>query len=101
MSRKRYRKTPTMLLIEVKDPEQRDIAQIMLDAYRKTGSEARAAQMMEITQQAFNDWKYRLRLEKQIDEIAFNLKYGVSVTGHEKESTGNDDNSERVFADES
>ena len=100
MSRKRYRKTPTMLLLEVKDPEQRDITQIMLDAYRKTGSEARAAQMLDITQQAFNDWKYRLHLEKQIDEIAFNLKYGSDVGGNDQRPPGNDNDQDRTITDE-
>lgn len=80
MARKRKNKTSMMLVLELKDPKKRNIKQIMLDSYRTTGSEAKAAQMMEITQQAFNDWKYRLRLEKQIDEIGFNLKYGTDVT---------------------
>ena len=83
MSRKRQNKTSMMQLIEVKDPEQRDITQIMLDAYRKTGSEAKVAQNMGITQQAYNDWKYRLKLEKRVDEIAFSLKYGTNVTSNE------------------
>ena len=72
-----------MLLLEARDPEKRDVIQIMLDAYRQTGSEARAAPVMDITQQAFNGWKYRLGLEKQIDEIAFHQKYGTEVTDDE------------------
>jgi hypothetical protein len=90
MPQKRYNKTPTMQLLESKDPEKRNVSQIMLDAYRDTGSEANAAKSMGITQQAFNDWKYRLGLKKQINEIAFGLKYGVSVADDEGKSTDND-----------
>ena len=91
MPRRRYHKTPMMQLLESKDPEKRDVSQIMLDAYRDTGSEAKAAQSMGVTQQAFNDWKYRLGLEKQVDKIAFHLKYGTSVTDKEVLDTGESD----------
>ena len=92
MPRKRNRRTPTMLLLEVRDPEQRDVIQIMLEAYRRTGSESSAAQIMGITQQAFNNWKYRLGLEKQIDQISFNLKYGMSMTDDETIADTDSDN---------
>jgi hypothetical protein len=87
MHRRSNRKTPTMRLLEVIDPEERKINEIMLDAYRKTGSEAKAAHLLDITQQAFNGWKYRLGIEKQVDEIAFHLKYGTSVTGEDSEDS--------------
>ncbi len=79
-----------MMVLELTDPEKRDIKQIMLDAYRATGSEASAAQSMGITQQAYNDWKYRLKLEKKIDEIAFSLKHGVSIVEDENKPINND-----------
>ena len=92
MARRRYRKTPTMLLLEARDTEQRDVAQIMLDAYQQTGSDASAAQSIGITQQAFNIWKYRLGLEKRIDEIAFSLKYGTSVADNNDSDAGRTSN---------
>jgi len=79
MSQRRNLKTPTMLLLEARDPQQRSVSQIMLDAYRETGSEANAAMLMGITQQAYNTWKYRLNIARQIDQIAFNLKYTSSA----------------------
>jgi|APSaa5957512622_1039677.scaffolds.fasta_scaffold235117_1 hypothetical protein len=88
MSRKRHRKTAKMQLLEAKDDKERDIKQIMLDAYRKTGSEAKAAHLLDITQQAYNGWKYRLKLEKQVDEIAFHLKYGTEVTDSDDNENG-------------
>jgi hypothetical protein len=92
MTRKRYDKTPTMQLLESKDPKKRNVSQIMLDAYRETGSEKNAAQIMEITQQSFNDWKYRLGIEKEISKISFSLKYGAEITD---EDMGESDDGEK------
>jgi hypothetical protein len=97
MNRRSNRKTPTMRLLEVIDPEERKINEIMLDAYRKTGSEAKAAHLLDITQQAFNDWKYRLGIERQVDEIAFHLKYGTDVTDSDDNSN---DRSDKGLSDE-
>jgi hypothetical protein len=62
---KRREKTFLMLLIE-RDYPGKSIQQIMLDAYRQHGTERAAARSLGITQQSFNAWKFRLRLEDEL-----------------------------------
>lgn len=59
----RVLKTPMMLLIEARDPEGRDIRQIMIDAYRKHGNFRAAAASIGITHAAFGAWVYRLNIK--------------------------------------
>lgn len=58
----RVLKTPTMLLIEARDKESRDIRKIMIDAYREHGNYRAAAASMGITHAAFAAWVYRLNV---------------------------------------
>ena len=69
MSKRRHLKTPMMRFLEAVDPQQRSIQQIMLDAFRHTGTELAAARLMGVTQQSYNSWKYRLNLA----EAAYNI----------------------------
>ena len=73
MSKHRHLKTPTMRLLEAVDPQKRTIQQIMLDAFRQTGSELAAAGLMGITQQSYNSWKYRLNLAEAVFRISRGL----------------------------
>lgn len=74
MNRRRNLKTPMMRLIELMYPELGDIRAIMLHFFRKGGTEREAAAMLNVTQQTFNSWKYRLGIDEQIYEIAQELK---------------------------
>ena len=68
-------KTVTMLLLEQRHGNT-SIQQIMIEAYRQQGSEEGAAEVLGISQQTFNQWKYRLRIAHTIEEIALTLRYG-------------------------
>ena len=73
MPKHRYLKTPTMRFLEAVDPQKRSIQQIMLDAFRQTGTELAAAKLMGVTQQSYNSWKYRLNLAEAIFRISRGL----------------------------
>ena len=73
MSKRRHLKTPMMRFLEAVDPQQRSIQQIMLDAFRHTGTELAAARLMGVTQQSYNSWKYRLNLAEAIFRISRGL----------------------------
>lgn len=62
-------KTVAMRLIE-QEHGRAPIQQIMIEAYRQHGSEAGAAAALGISQQTFNTWKKRLRLDATLEEIA-------------------------------
>lgn len=64
----RKRKTALMLLLEARDPEQRSIETILVEAFRKAGSQRKAAEMLNINPPLYNQWVYRLGLEHQIRE---------------------------------
>jgi hypothetical protein len=66
-------KTPTMRLLEAVDPYKRSIQQILLDAFRETGTELAAAKLVGITQQTYNAWKYRLNLAESVFRISRGL----------------------------
>jgi hypothetical protein len=53
-----------MRLIERDYPGQ-TIEQIMLEAYRRCGTERAAADRLGVTQQTFNAWKFRLAIDEQ------------------------------------
>lgn len=59
-------KTPLMRLIERDHPGQ-TIEQIMLEAYRRCGTERAAADRLGVTQQTFNAWKFRLAIDGQFN----------------------------------
>jgi hypothetical protein len=63
-------KTPTMRFLEAVDPQKRSIQQILLDAFRETGTELAAAKSVGITQQTYNAWKYRLNLAESVFRIS-------------------------------
>lgn len=69
MAGKRRTKTFLMQLIESQHPGQ-TIESLMQRAFRETGTEREAAEVLGITQQVFNVWKYRLGLAENIAEIA-------------------------------
>ncbi len=68
-------KTVTMRLIE-QQHGRATIEQIMIEAYRQQGSEEGAAEVLGISQQTFNKWKYRLRIADTIEAIALTIRYG-------------------------
>lgn len=61
-------KTLMMLLIE-RDHPGMTIQQLMLRAFQEHGTECAAAQSIGITQQSFSAWKYRLGLDREIEQI--------------------------------
>lgn len=61
-------KTFMMLLIE-RDHPRMTIEQIMLRAFQECGTERAAAESIGITQQSFSAWKYRLGLDREIEQI--------------------------------
>ena len=65
MAGKRKRKTFMMSLVEYQH-DGKPIEDILVDAFRCHGTEREAAQALGITQQTFNQWKYRLGLEDAI-----------------------------------
>ena len=69
-------KTPTMRFLEAVDPQKRSIQQILLDAFRETGTELAAAKSVGITQQTYNAWKYRLNLAESVFRISRGLEHG-------------------------
>lgn len=64
---KRPLKTLLMQLIE--RDHGKNVEQLMLEAFRQYGTEKGASQVIGITQQTFNVWKYRLGLADEIDHI--------------------------------
>ena len=62
MAGKRKRKTFMMSLVEYQHGGQ-PIEDILIEAFRRYDTEREAAQTLGITQQTFNQWKYRLGLE--------------------------------------
>ena len=76
MSKHYHLKTPTMRLLEAVDPQKRPIQQILLDAFRETGTELAAAKLVGITQQTYNAWKYRLNLAESVFRISRGLEQG-------------------------
>ena len=73
-------KTPTMRLLEAVDSQKRSIQQIMLDAFRETGTELAAAKSVGITQQTYNAWKYRLNLAESVFRISRGLEQGDTLS---------------------
>ena len=69
MPRKRLLKTWLMQLIENRNGG-RAIEQLMVERFRHYGNERGAAGSLGITQQAFNEWKYRLAIDEEIACIA-------------------------------
>lgn len=65
MAGKRKRKTFMMSLIEYQH-DGKSIEDILTETFQRCGTEREAAQMIGITQQTFNQWKYRLGLEETI-----------------------------------
>ena len=63
--RKRRRKTSLMEVVEFKH-NGKPIEEIMVDAFKKHGTEREAAQTLGVTQQTFTQWKYRLGLDQLI-----------------------------------
>jgi len=74
----RRKKTTHMLLIEAQN--NRDIQEIMLSEFRRFGTEKAAADMLNITQQTFNQWKFRLGIEEDIEQIRRECRGGQSST---------------------
>lgn len=72
---RRQAKTLLMQLIEERHPGQ-TIESLMLDAFAQHLNERDAADALGITQQSFNQWKFRLGLDGQMQAIA--LRSGVS-----------------------
>lgn len=66
-------KTHMMLLIE-RDHPGMTIEQIMLRAFQECGTECAAAESIGITQQSFSAWKYRLGLDREIEQIRQRLE---------------------------
>ena len=58
----RKRKTFMMSLIEYQH-DGKPIEDILVETFQRYGTEREAAQTIGITQQTFNQWKYRLGLE--------------------------------------
>lgn len=67
MAGKKQSKTYLMQLLENRHPGH-TIEALMVNAFRKHGSERAAAKALGITQQAFNTWKYRLELQGKIPD---------------------------------
>ena len=65
MAGKRKRKTFMMTLIEYQH-NGKSIEDILTETFQNCGTEREAAQVIGITQQTFNQWKYRLGLEEII-----------------------------------
>ena len=65
MAGKRKRKTLMMTLLEHQH-EGKLIEDILTETFQNCGTEREAAQIIGITQQTFNQWKYRLGLEEII-----------------------------------
>jgi hypothetical protein len=81
MAKRRHLKTPTMRFLEATDPQKRPIQQILLDAFRETGTELAAAKLVGITQQSYNAWKYRLNLAESV----FRISRGLDENGTPEE----------------
>lgn len=69
MARKQQGKTHFMYLIEARHSGQ-TIEALMIKVFRVHGNERAAASALGITQQTFNNWKYRLGLQDKIREIS-------------------------------
>jgi hypothetical protein len=76
--RRRPVKTLLMQLIEQRHPGQ-TIERLMLDAFAQHLNERDAADALGITQQAFNQWKFRLGLEEQMQQIGLRSSLPVSL----------------------
>lgn len=77
MSR-RKRKTPSMRVLEL--THNKEIREIMLELFRQHGSERAAAESMNIRQQTFNQWKFRLGIEDDIYQIQCELRRTKSTS---------------------
>lgn len=79
----RRKKTTHMLLIEAQN--NRDIQEIMLSEFERFGTEKAAADMLNITQQTFNQWKFRLGIEEEIEQIRQERRGGQAPTSDEQD----------------